>query len=79
MSETEVTKITAVVKEKNPKRVEQGKRLAPYIKGRLGEEAYYTYKTYYDSRVEAPVHQEEDKHVEIKPAAKKSPALYTLY
>ena len=28
MSETETPKITAVVKEKNPKRVEQGKRLA---------------------------------------------------
>ena len=32
MSETEVPKNTAVVKEKNPKRVEQGKRLVAISK-----------------------------------------------
>ena len=102
MSETEPPKITATVREKNPKRVEQGKRLAAISKAgkerkRLDREGamrkpdgeglnynyiglvgvYYTYRTYHDNRVDEPAY-EEDKHVEIKAATKKAPALDML-
>lgn len=40
--------------------------------------AYYTYKTYYDNRAQEVVPKEENKYVEIKPAAKKVLALDTL-
>ena len=38
---------------------------------------YYTYRTYHDNRVDEPAY-EEDKHVEIKAATKKAPALDML-
>ena len=41
--------------------------------------AYYTYKTYYENRAQKEASKEEDKHVEIKPAApKKVPVLDSL-
>ena len=44
--------------------------LASLVVGAAG--VYYPYRTYHDKRSEAPS-QVENKHVEIKPAAKRAP------
>ena len=49
--------------------------LACLVVGAVG--VYYTYRTYHDNRVDEPAY-EEDKHVEIKAATKKAPALDML-